>query len=78
MAVIFFQAYLIIFYCFMVPASSLVTLPLSPTSGVNSTSFGVDPPRNIVCSEDFGGLGENPDYNDCARAVSLLPRGAFA
>ena len=59
-------------------ASPLAALSSSLTSEANSTSFGVDPPRNIVCAEDFGGLNAKPDYDDCERAIGLLPSGASA
>ena len=78
MARIFFQVCFMYLNFIVVPASPLVALPSSTISEGNSTSFGVDPPRNIVCAGDFGGLGAKPDYDDCARAVSQLPRGASA
>ena len=53
-------------------------VPLQSTSISNSTSesLNVDPPHNIVCDKDFGGPGAIPNYNDCARAVAYIPRGA--
>ena len=76
--IVFFQVSLVYLHFVVVSAGLLTGLSSSPTSEVNSTSFGVDPPRNIICAEDFGGLGGKPDYNECARAVSLLPRGTSA
>lgn len=44
---------------------------------LDTTSLGVDPPRNILCDQDFGGVAAKPDYSDCAQAVSQLPRGSY-
>lgn len=60
-------------------AFGIVATPVvsSSSASANTTSLDVDPPRNILCDQDFGGWGAKPDYDDCAQAVSQLPRGAY-
>ena len=62
---------------FGVVATPVDLLVSSPSESANTTSLDVDPPRNILCDQDFGGWGAKPDYDDCAQAVSQLPRGAY-